>query len=87
MRSVTAVAVSAHRVVPGLDVCPPVQENLDGPKVAFLSSIVEGSTSTLLETQKENKIMQINGTKILITPHIHSYFNIFLHICYILNRV
>jgi hypothetical protein len=55
MWSVTAVAVSAYPFVSGLDVCPPVQEDLDGPKVAFLSSIVKGSISILLETQKENK--------------------------------
>jgi hypothetical protein len=36
-------------LVPALDVCPPVQKNLDGPQVAFLSSIVDGSESTLLE--------------------------------------
>jgi hypothetical protein len=46
MWSVTAVAVSAYRG-PGLDVCPPVQEDLDGPEVAFLSSTVEGSISIL----------------------------------------
>ena len=51
--SVTVVAVSAYPV-PGLDVCPPVQENLDGPEVAFLSSIVEGSPSILSDTQRSN---------------------------------
>ena len=55
MRSVTAVAVSAYLKGSGLDVCPPVQENLDDPEVAFLSSIVEGSISILSDTQKENK--------------------------------
>jgi hypothetical protein len=34
-------------LIPDLDVCPPVQEDLDGPEVAFLSSIVEGSISLL----------------------------------------
>ena len=53
MVSVIAVAKSAYRG-PGLDVCPPVQENLDGPEVAFLSSPVEGSKSTLSETQRDN---------------------------------
>ena len=46
MWSVTAVAVSAYRG-PGLDVCPPVQENLDGPEVAFLCSPVQGGPSIL----------------------------------------
>ena len=49
MLSVTAVAASAY-IFPGLDVCPPVQENLDGPEVAFLSSTVESSISILSET-------------------------------------
>ena len=51
-----AVAVSVYHGFPSLDVCPPVQENLDGPEVAYLSSIVEGSPSILSETQRE-----ING--------------------------
>ena len=53
MRSVNVVAASAYPV-PGLDVCPPVQEDLNGPKVAFLSSTVEGSASILSETQRDN---------------------------------
>ena len=54
MWSVTAVAVSAYPGVPGLNVCPPVQENLDGPEVASLSSPVESSISILSETQRDN---------------------------------
>jgi hypothetical protein len=55
MWSVTVVAVvSAYPVGPGLDVCPPVQEDLGGPEVAFLRSPVEGSISILSETQKDN---------------------------------
>ena len=53
MWSVTAVAVSAY-LVPGFDVCPPVQEDLDGPEVAFLGSAVQGSISILSDTQKGN---------------------------------
>ena len=53
MLSFTAVAVSAY-IGPGLDVCPPVQENLDGPEVAFLSSTVECRPSTLSDTQIDN---------------------------------
>ena len=49
-----AVAASAYRGGPGFDVCPPVQENLDDPEVAFLSSTEEGSPSILSETQKDN---------------------------------
>jgi hypothetical protein len=52
--SVTAVAVSAYPIGPGLDVCPPVQEDLDDPEVALLSSPVEGSPSKLSETQENN---------------------------------
>ena len=48
-----AVAVSAY-LVPGIDVCPPVQEDLDGPEVAYLSSQVEGSFSILSDTQRDN---------------------------------
>ena len=53
MWSVTAVAVSAYHG-PGLDVCPPVQENLGGPEVAAQGSPVEGSPSILSETQRDN---------------------------------
>jgi hypothetical protein len=54
MWSVTAaVAVSAY-LGHGLDVCSPVQEDLDGPEAAFLSSPVEGSPSTLTDTQRGN---------------------------------
>ena len=38
---------STNRVVPGLDVCPPVQENLDGLEVAFPGSRVKGSPPIL----------------------------------------
>jgi hypothetical protein len=44
---VAAVAVSAYHSFRGLDVCPPVQEDLDGPEMAFLSSPIEGSPSIL----------------------------------------
>ena len=47
--SVTAFAASAYPGGPG------VQEDLDGPEVAFPSSIVEGSPSILSETQMDNK--------------------------------
>ena len=51
--SVIAVATSAY-LVSSLDVCPPVQEDLDGPEEAFLSSPMEGSPSILSETQRDN---------------------------------
>ena len=41
------VAVSAYLLFPGLHVGPPVQEDLDGLQVAFLSSIVESGGPTL----------------------------------------
>ena len=53
MWSVTAVAVSAYHG-PGLDVRPPIQEDLDCPDMAFLGSQVEGSISILSETKKDN---------------------------------
>ena len=59
MGSVTAVAVSAYPC-DGLDVCPPVQEDLDGPEVTFLRSIAEGSPSILSETQRQH-VTQIHG--------------------------
>ena len=34
-----------------------------------------------IRNTERKQIIQINGTKILITPHIHSYFHIFLHTC------
>ena len=54
MWSVTAVAVSAYRFVPGLDVCPPIQEDLGCAEVAFPSSTVEDSPSILSEAQRDN---------------------------------
>ena len=57
---ITAVAVSAY-IGAGLDVCPPVQEDLDGPEMASMSSQVEGSFSILKETQ-------LHGFQILNTP-------------------
>ena len=88
MRSVTAVAVSAYPVVAGLDVCPPVQENLDGPEAAFLSSPKEGSISILSDIQKDNSSQKkTRKTNILPKPYIHSYFNIFIHTCTYLKRI
>ena len=68
MWSVTAVAVSAYHSL-SLDVCPPVQEDLDGPEAAFLSSPVEGSPSTLSDTQRETShhVTQIHG---ILLPHL-----------------
>ena len=54
MWSVTAVAVSAYPGGSSLDVCPPVQEDLDGPEMAYLSSPVEGSPSILSDTHRDN---------------------------------
>ena len=51
------VAASTYRDGPGLDVCPPVQECLDGPEVASLSSPVESSPSILSETQMDNNML------------------------------
>ena len=54
MWSVTAVAVSAYPGGSSLDVCPPVQEDLDGPEMAILSSTEEGSISILRNTDTKN---------------------------------
>jgi hypothetical protein len=53
MWSITAVAVSAYRV-PGLNVCPPVQEDLDDLEAAEVSSQVEDSPSILSETLRKS---------------------------------
>ena len=86
MWSVTVVAASAYPV-PILDVCPPVQEDFDGPEVAFLSSTVEGSPSILSETQGD----KIHGIQILYMPHIHNniltFIPTFIYISYMLYRV
>ena len=70
MLSVTAAAAFAY-LVPGLDVCPPVQEDLDGPEVAYLSRPVEGSISTLSEINKIKKTCKIST---LIIFFIHSIY-------------
>ena len=54
--SVIAVAVSAY-LVSSLDVCPPVQEDLDGPEVAVSSSPVECGESILLTHMHGIKIV------------------------------
>ena len=90
-----AVAVSIYPDGPGLDVCPPVQEDLGGPEEASLSSPVEGSISILSEKQKERQhLTQIHGIQILLTPkyykhHIYiiTYIPIYMYISYTLYRV
>ena len=67
------VTVSAYRGSPGLDVCPPVQENLDCPEVAFLSSKMEGSTSILSETQRDNTLNKYMGILTVYITHIHTF--------------
>ena len=89
MLSITAVAVSAYLGFPGLGICPPVQEDLDGPEVVFLSSIEEGRTSILSETQRdhtlhvymEHKYFSQNKytvTSILSYIHVHILYAIFV---------
>jgi hypothetical protein len=56
MRSITAVAVSAYRGGLDFDVCPPVQEDLDGPEMASLSSPVERRRSKLSDTHRETTL-------------------------------
>ena len=46
------LAVSAYFPGPGLDVCPLVQEDLDGMEVAILGSIVESSDTILSERER-----------------------------------
>ena len=54
MASFKAVAASSAYRCSGLDVCPPLQENLNSPEEAFLNSTVEDSPSILSETQNQN---------------------------------
>jgi hypothetical protein len=70
---VIAVAVSAY-LVPSIDVCPPVQEDLDDLEVAAQGSPVEGSPFILSETQKDNTNTQLRnmGYKYDSTQH-HTY--------------
>ena len=75
-----AVAVSVYHGVPSLDVCPPVQENLHGPEVAFLSSPVEGSRSILSETHRDNTLhiyMEYNWY-VLYTTKTEMYIHKFI---------
>ena len=74
MWSVTAVAASAYLVL-GLDVCPPVQENLNNPEVALLSSTVECSISILSERQIDNtSVTWIHGnTNNIQTTHTNAH--------------
>ena len=74
------VAVSAYHGFPGLEVCPPIQEDLDGPEVAFTSSPVEGSISFLSKTQRDNTLHKYMEDK-YYSHHTYknSYFHIFLH--------
>ena len=50
-----AVTVFVNLLGPGLDVCPPVQEDLDGMEVAFMRSYVECSGPKLGKTQTQIK--------------------------------
>ena len=60
-------------LIPGLDVGPPVQENLDGPEVAFSSSTVEGRLpSVLSETQKNNTLKQFSWNTITTHTTTHT---------------
>ena len=72
-RSATiAVAESTgYLLFPGLDVCPPVQENLDSLEMAFVSSPVESGAPILAETQRQNYFIQIHG--IFLHAYIHTY--------------
>ena len=81
MGSVTVADVSAYPVGPSLDVCPPVQEDLNGPEVAFLSSTVEGSPSILSKTQTHNtKIRKKHDYShhTYIVTSIYSYMHVYI---------
>ena len=56
MQSVIIAAVSINLLGPGLDVCPPAQENLDGLQVTFHSSHVDCGEPNLSETQRETEL-------------------------------
>jgi hypothetical protein len=68
---------------PGLDVCPPVQEDLHGPEVAFLRSIVEGSPSMILseyrETTPNTDRWNTNTIHTFLHTYIHTYIYVPIH--------
>jgi hypothetical protein len=63
------IAASAY-LIPGLDVCPPVQEDLDSLEVAFVSSTIENGGPILSESQRQNYFIHIHG--ILLHTNIYS---------------
>ena len=72
---------------PGLDVCPPVQEDLDGPEAAFLSSPVEGSISILTDTQRDNTLHKYMEYKYYSRhTYIFTSINSYIHV-HILNTI
>ena len=74
--SIIAVAVSSgYLLFPGLDVCPPVQENLDDLEMAFVSSPEESGAPILSETQRQNYFIQIHGILLVHTniQNVHEY--------------
>ena len=74
-----AIAVTGSTyLISGLDVCPPVQEDLGGPEAASISSPVEGSTSMLSKQQVKN----IYGIQKVYIPNIHKYRQTFIHTIY-----
>ena len=74
--SVTAVAVSAYRG-PGLDVCPPVQENLDDPELASRDSNMQGSPSILQRDREATRNTDTWNTNSIYTTHmcLHTYIH------------
>ena len=55
-------SVSAYPCAPGLDVCPPVEKDLDGPEVAHPSKIVQCGVPTLLEIWRYSKQLTTGTT-------------------------
>ena len=59
-------AVSAYRLVPSLDVCPPVQEDFDSLEVTLPSSSIESGDPTLSETDITKSYNEILKSEIYI---------------------
>ena len=72
-------SVSALRyLIPGLDACPPVEKDLDGPGVAQPSKIVQRGFPTLLEIEDIGKLMSASKH----TVYMNNPKYVFKHACF-----
>ena len=54
--SISTMRVCLTYIVLGFDVCPSIQEELQGREMAFPSSIVEGSLTILMKTHRHDDV-------------------------------